>query len=293
VVVLTTKEKQMSRKYLDDGIQLAMNSLSDLPSQDNEYYGSGHEAKDEVSGKHFINEGADDRNSSLFVNDQYNALILHEKLELLPTTTAVVAAKNQNLLLVGTNVANTTVGFNTNGGVKLTSTTASADQVILEGASTSAYGLSFPPDNQVVFETQIVTDTSIALVTIFAGLKLTATAVTATDNDQIFFRYQDTVNGGRWQTIDSNTNVDNVQDSGVTVAVSTAYFLQIKVGEDLAPRYYINGVLVATGNPLATGTALKIFEGIQTNTTAAKAATVRHIRVVVGRSPSVRNTEGL
>lgn len=287
----------MSRKYIDDHVEFRPNSISDLPTQDNTYYDPGHMFLEPIGGKRFVNEGANDRNSSLFVNDQHNALILHEKLEQLPTITAVVAAKNQNLLIAGTNAANTTVGFNTNGGIKLTTTTSSADQVILIGASTSAWGLTFTPANQVVFETQVVTDTSITAMTIWAGLKLTNTSVVTTDNDQTFFRYQDTVGGGQWQIVDSTANVDNVQTISTSVvpavAINTPYLLQIKVGEDLIPRYYINMVFVGKGNALTSAAALIAVAGVQTGTTAAKAATYRHLRIVRPRVPLYQSTEGI
>lgn len=281
----------MSRKYIDDHVEFRPNTIADLPTQDNSYYDPGHLFLEPVGGKRFVNEGNNERVSSLFVNDQYNALILHEKVELLPHT-SVAAGTNDNLIVSGTNAANSTVTFNTNGGIKLTTTTSSADQVIIGGVSTSAWGLTFPPANQVVFETQIVTDTNITAVTIWAGLKLSTTSVTTTDNDQTFFRYQDTVNGGNWQMIDSTANADNAQDTGVTVAASTAYLLQIKVGEDLIPRYYINGAHVGNGKALTSAAAFLPVAGVQTGTAAAKAATLRHLRVVLPRSPISAATQG-
>lgn len=281
----------MSRKYIDDHVEFRPNTIGDLPTQDNSYYDPGHLFLEPVGGKRFVNEGNNERVSSLFVNDQYNALILHEKLELLPHTT-VAAGTNDNLIISGTNAANTTVTFNTNGGIKLTTTTSSADQVIIGGVSTSAWGLTFPPTNQVVWEAQVVTDANITAVTIWAGLKLTTTSVTVTDNDQTFFRYQDTVNGGNWQMIDSTGNVDNIQDTTVPVTVSTAYLLQIKVGEDLIPRYYINMVHVGDGKALTSAAAFIPVVGVQTNTTAAKIATLRSERIVLPRSPISAATQG-
>ena len=136
----------------------------------------------------------------------------------------------------------------------------------------------------MTFATQLVTNSTITGQTVWAGLKLTSTSVTATDDNQTFFRYQDTVNGGNWQIIDSTGGVDNVQDLGVTVAAGSTYLLQVKVGKDLAPRYYINGILVGTGAALTAGAALKPFVGIL-GTTVSSAVICRWIRLVVPHSP--------
>jgi hypothetical protein len=79
--------------------------------------------------------------------------------------------------------------------------------------------------------------------------------------------------------------VDTVGDSGVAVAVSTPYLLQIKVGTDRKPRYYINGLPVGVGAALRTGQTLLPFFGVKAGAAAAKAVTVRHARVVIPRSP--------
>lgn len=287
----------MSRKFLDDHVELrlVLNNgvgFDHLPGQANKYFEAGHMCLDPISGIRFVNEGANDHNSSLFVAERYNALILHEKfdgrLPLLATHGSANA--NTSLALVGTNAADAQAVFQTAngnaGGVLLTTTTSANDQVILAANTGSIWGqINYIVDNQIVFETQIVTTASVTAEILWAGLKLTNTSTTATDNDQIMFRYQDTINGGRWQLCDSNNNVDNVQDSGVPVATATAYLLQIKVGMDLLPRYYINGILVGTGNALRATQNLLPFVGVQTTTTAAKSVAVRYERIIVPRSP--------
>jgi hypothetical protein len=283
----------MSRKFIDDHVELRLIlnngvGFDHLPAQANQYFECGHMCLDPISGLRFRNEGASDRNSSLFVSDQYNALILHDKLETLPLTAPNQSASfNTAFNLVGTNAADSTAAFNTTaGGVTLTTTTTTNDQVILSPNTNSIWGnVNVIADNQVVFETQLVTGSNITAAIIWAGMKLTNTSTTATDNDQTFIRYQNTVNSGKWQIIDSTNNVDNAQDSGVTVVVSTAYLLQIRVGADLKPRYYINGILVGTGAALRTGQNMHPYVGVQTTTTAAKAITVRYERVVLPRIP--------
>ena len=278
----------MSRKFLDDGVEvrLVLNGgvgFDHLPVINNQYYEPGHMCLDPISGKRFVNEGSPDRPGSLFVNDQYNALILHEKLEILPST---AGTGNTALDIVGTSAANGTVAFATTGGVTLTTPAVANNQEITEPNTNSVWGtVSLIADSGLVFETQIVTGANITAAIIWAGLKLTNTSTTATDDDQVFFRYQDTVNGGRFQVIDSNTGVDNANDSGVTVAVSTSYLLQIRIDNSRVPHYLINGELVYKGNALKVTTALKPFVGVQTTTTAAKAITIRHERIVLPRAP--------
>jgi hypothetical protein len=94
---------------------------------------------------------------------------------------------------------------------------------------------------------------------IYAGLKLTATHVTATDDDQAYFLYDtgntNSVSATNWQFCTSRGGTDTFVDTGVAVAASTDYDLLIQVDGNRCPRAYINGVLVAVGGGTATGTA--------------------------------------
>lgn len=65
--------------------------------------------------------------------------------------------------------------------------------------------------------------------------------------DGIMFRYTDTVNGGRWQCVTRNNNVEAIIDSTVPVVAGTWYKLHINVNHAADEvQFYINGVLVAT-----------------------------------------------
>lgn len=283
----------MSRKFLDDNLEIKLTSKTDgtvalgtLPKNTTSpVYERGHLALDTGSGLRFTNEGT--TTLSLFLNERYNALVLHEPLADLPHIVAnQSASQNTAVNVVGTNSADAGATFDTTGGVTLTTTTASGDQSIIQANTNSAWGnVSLIADNGLIFETQIVTGASIASETVWAGLKLTNTSVTATDNDQAFFRYQNGVNSGKFQVIDSTGGTDNANDSGVTVAASTAYLLQIRIDSARKPHYFINGKRVFIGNALTAATALKPFVGVQTGTTAAKNITVRHLRLTLPRSP--------
>lgn len=114
----------------------------------------------------------------------------------------------------------------------------------------------------------------IADMTIWAGLKLTNTSVTATDNDQAFFRYASATNSGKWQAINSIDGTDTATDSGVTVAATTFYRLRVNIDSSRIARFYINGTLVATSAALKDATDLIPYIGVQANTGAAKAINI-------------------
>lgn len=189
--------------------------------------------------------------------------------------------KNKAWLVQGTNMTSALATFAAGGGVTLTTAGASADQGILAPHSKtgeSAWNaITFKTDDKLEFDVRIKTGANITAATIWAGFKLTNTGTTATDDDQVFFRYQDTVNSGKWQAVDSTGGTDNAQDTGITAAVSTAYHLLITVDANRIPRYYINDALVAKGNALTTGVTLIPFIGVQAGAAAAKAVTVRRI----------------
>jgi hypothetical protein len=265
-----------------------------LPGQNDQRYDPGHMAVDPISGYRFYNEGPNDRSCALFVCREYNALILFDQFDGLKPTLAATATGDSSWAIAGTNAAASLVTIQTTnsnaGGLLLTTNTTTADTTILQGNSNSVYGLiNYIPDNSITFATQLVTSSAITGQTIWAGLKLTSADATATDADQTYFRYQDTANSGKWQTVDSTTGAltgasANAQDSGVTVATGSTYLLQIKVGNDLIPRYYINGIFVAKGQALTAGAAFKPFVGIK-GTTVSQSVVCRWIRLVVPRSP--------
>lgn len=192
---------------------------------------------------------------------------------------------NPNWCLVGTNAATAGCTRAATGGVTLTTTTSANDQVILSPHTTSGVsswlGTSWLTSQGVCFETTIVTGASIVATTIIAGLKLTNTPVVATDNDQAYFRYCDTENGGVWQLVISNNNVDLVLATDIAVTASTQYQLRVEVDANLVAHFFINGeehYPNITTNVVRTAIALIPYVGVQTNTTSAKAINVRGVR---------------
>ena len=181
--------------------------------------------------------------------------------------------------LLGTNATSGSSAFNAEGGITLTTAGADNDQVILLphlDASQSAWAQwTWGTDKQTEWECDIVSGANITSAIIWCGLKLTNTSTTATDNDQVFFRYQDTVNSGKWQAIYSIANTDTATDTGVTAVVSTRTNFKITIDASRIARMYLNGKLVATSTALTDATDLIPYIGVQASgAAAAKAITV-------------------
>lgn len=215
---------------------------------------------------------------------------LHERFYLRPGINADIGdTKNKAFEVKGTNgtSALATHPATSIAGVTLTTAGASADQMLLaphEDAGVSPIeAASFLPSAAPGFYCQLKTGASIAAATIFAGLKLTETPVVATDDDQVFWRYQDSQNSGKWQIIISIGGSDLTVNTDLEVAASTYYELFISIGSDRKPvfGYRANGEYqsaVHVGDTaLTAAAALKPVAGIQAGAAAAKAVTITDI----------------
>ncbi len=176
--------------------------------------------------------------------------------------------------ILGTNATSALSTFNVEGGIKLTTAGASADQMILVphlDTNQSAWGtVTWGTDRETIWSAWIKTGSAITATTIWAGLKLTNTSVTATDDDQCFFRYDSATNSGKWQAIYSKAGTDSANDTGVTVALSTEYYLRISINSDRVATMYINGNPVLTTAALTDAVDLIPYIGVQATAVAAK-----------------------
>jgi len=199
--------------------------------------------------------------------------------DILDATEATRMIADPDFELLGTNAVSTCSAYNAEGGITLTTTTGSGDQVILAphlDTSESAWSsVTWGTDQEVIWEARIQTPATITTMTIWAGLKLTDTSVTATDDDQAFFRFQPSVNSGKWQAISSIGGTDDAADSGVTVTASTDYHLAVAIDSDRLASFYIDGVLVKTSDALTDAVDLIPYIGVQTDTTAARKLVIR------------------
>lgn len=177
--------------------------------------------------------------------------------------------------VLGNNASSDDVTFNAEGGIKIETDGGGSDSVIilphLDTNQSAWTQVTWGTDKETIWEADIATGSSIAnAVTIWAGLKLTNTATTATDNDQAFFRYTAATASGQWQCIYSIGGTDTATASGVTVAASTRYHLKIVIDDARVPYFFINGVLVVTGTALTDTTDLIPYIGILEGSGAAK-----------------------
>jgi hypothetical protein len=178
--------------------------------------------------------------------------------DILSATEATRMIADPDFELLGTNFSSDDVTFNAEGGIVFTTDGADGDGLFLAphlDANQSAWSqVTWGTDKETVWECDITTGAAITNSIIWAGLKLTNTDVIATDANQCFFRYENGVNTGKFQAVNSIANVDVSTDSGVTVAVSTRYHLKIIIDSDRVATMYINGVLVSTTAALTTAT---------------------------------------
>ena len=168
--------------------------------------------------------------------------------------------------VAGTNGSSDDVTFNAEGGITLTTDGADGDEVIIQphqDANQSAWTqVTWGTDQETAWSCHVKTGASIGNCIIWAGLKTTNTEVTITDAEQAFFRYENGVNDGEWEAVSSIAGSDDSHDTGVVVAINTAYHLVIVIASDRTAKFYINGTLVETSGALTDATDLIPFIGV-------------------------------
>ena len=199
--------------------------------------------------------------------------------DILSTSESTREIADPDFEVLGTNATSGSATYNAEGGIKLTTAGADGDSVIvlphLDANQTAWSQVTWGTDKETVWEGMLATDASIAATVIWAGLKLTNTPTTATDNDQAFFRYEAGVNSGKWQAIYSIGGTDTATDTGVTAATATVYHFKVAIGSDRTARFWINGTLVVTSSALSNAVDLIPYMGVAASgAAAAKAITV-------------------
>jgi hypothetical protein len=176
--------------------------------------------------------------------------------------------------ILGSGASSDDVTFHPEGGVKIETDGGGTNAVIvlphLDANQSAWTQVTWGTDQQTAWEGEILTGSAITAQVIHAGLKLTNTPTVATDDNQLFFRYEAGVNGGRWQFIYSIAGVDVTVDTGVTVVLSSRYHLRVAIDASRIARAYINGLLVATSTALTTAIDLIPYIGILEAAAAAK-----------------------
>ena len=210
---------------------------------------------------------------------------LNVEIQTTAESTRMVADPHFEVL--GTNMTTALCTFNAEGGITLTTAGADGDGAILLphlDADQSAWTqVTWGTDQETRWECVIVTGANITNTIIYAGLKLTNTATTATDANQVFFRYEDDNNDGEWEAVSSIANVDDAHDTGVVVAVSTRYKLAIAIDASRIARFYINDVLKETSAALTDAIDLIPYIAVEADgASAAKSISVQ--RQKIGRT---------
>ena len=185
------------------------------------------------------------------------------------STVEVQRALNRNWEALGTNMTTALCTFaSTSAGVLATTAGADQDQAILtphlDTAATAWAGTKWGTENETHFETSIMLP-AIDNQKVWAGLKLTNDQLVATDDDQVYFKFQtDATNSEAftdfttWHFVHSIGGTDFISQIPVTVAANTPYHLKITIDSDRKASIFVNGIQynVTTTSGSTGGTAV-------------------------------------
>jgi hypothetical protein len=72
-------------------------------------------------------------------------------------------------------------------------------------------------------------------------------SVSSESVDGVFFRYTDSVNGGRFQAVSRANNIETASDTGILAALATTYKMEIDINADATVAVFrVNGAVVST-----------------------------------------------
>ena len=166
---------------------------------------------------------------------------------------AITQAANKNFETLGTNYTTALTTFAVTGaGILMTTATADQDQAILLphlDTNQSAWSKTlWGTENSVHFETSIQLP-ALDNQKVWAGLKLTNDQLVATDDDQMFFKFQsDATNSeafttlAKWHFVHSIGGTDYISRLPITVAANTPYHFKIEVDSDRKATIFVNGI---------------------------------------------------
>ena len=268
----------MSRKFLDDHIQL-LDKLTRLPSSNSTAYDRGHTFRDSIDGTVYTNVGT--REGAIYENFPANRYKLVETFQRnVAANASIGVAANLDFELLGTDAASGTAALSTGGGVSLTTDSDDGDQMIiaphLDAGQTAWTTADWNTNDRVVYEATISTVGSVADMIVWVGLKLTNASAVATDDNQFFVRYEDSVNSGQFQVITSRAGTDTTTNTDLAMAINSNYHIVLVIDGDRIPHVFINGNKYASGlSALTANIDLIPYIGVETDTTAAKVLRVR------------------
>jgi hypothetical protein len=185
------------------------------------------------------------------------------------STVEVQRALNRNWEALGTNMTTALATFaTTSAGVLATTAGSDQDQAILtphlDTAATAWAGTKWGTENETHFETSVMLP-ALDNQKVWAGLKLTNDQLVATDDDQVYFKFQtDATNSEAftdfttWHFVHSIGGTDFISQIPVTVAANTPYHLKITIDSDRKASIFVNGIQynVTTTSGSTGGTAV-------------------------------------
>jgi hypothetical protein len=205
-------------------------------------------------------------------------------------TVEVQRTLNYDFEALGTNMTSALVTFGaTTGGILATTAGADQDQAIIlphldndgtadTGAITAWSGCQWGTENEVHWETSIMLP-AIDNQKVWAGLKLTNDQLVATDDDQIFFKFQtDATNSeafttfANWHVVHSIGGTDHISALPIAVAANTPYHLKIEIDSDRKATAFVNGVqynLTSTAGSTGGTSVTAVQPGVAATKTAA------------------------
>ena len=166
---------------------------------------------------------------------------------------AAYVIANRDFETLGTNMTTALTTFpGTSAGIKMTTAGADQDQAILLphlDTDMSAWSkVLWGTENSVEWECSIMLP-ALDNQKVWAGLKLTNDQLVATDDDQIFFKFQsDATNSeafttfANWHLVHSIGGTDYISKLPIAVAANTPYHLKIAIDSDRKATIFVNGV---------------------------------------------------
>ena len=204
--------------------------------------------------------------------------------DILSTTEATREIADPHFEVLGTSMTSALSTYNAEGGVTITTAGSDGNQAILAPHLDANQGpwtaYTWGTDREVVWECFFETASNITNAIIWAGLKLTNTAVVATDADQVFVRYEDDVNSGEFQVIDSIGGTDVTTDTDIVVKVSTKYHIAIAINGDREADIFINGQLVRQTAALTDAIDLIPYIAVEADGAGAAKAITVHAQLI-------------
>jgi len=196
---------------------------------------------------------------------------------------AITQAANKNFETLGTNMTTALTTFSaTHGGILMTTAGADQDQAILlphlDTNQTVWSGTKWGTENSVEWECSISLP-AIDNQKVWGGLKLTNDQLVATDNNQIFFKFQtDATNSeafttfANWHVVHSIGGTDYISRLPIAVAADTPYHLKIAIDSDRKATVFVNGVqynLTSTAGSTGGTAVTAVQPGVAATKTAA------------------------